>query len=69
MESNLVPIRTGNSVWISHIFLIPVIDPLDKMPRLSNECKAHLETALDSTDPSEKDFHIRQVLQAGGFED
>jgi len=38
------------------------------MAKLSNQCKEHLESALEMQDPSEKDFHIRQVLQAGGFE-
>ena len=35
---------------------------------LSNQCKEHLESALEEQDPSEKDFYIRQVLQAGGVE-
>ena len=41
----------------------------ENMTKLSDQCKAHLESALEMQDPSEKDFHIRQVLQAGGFED
>ncbi len=32
--------------------------------QLSPECTAHLEQALAETDPAEKDFHVRQVLQA-----
>ncbi len=39
------------------------------MARLRNECKEHLEIALESDDSSEKDFHIRQVLQASGVDD
>ena len=39
------------------------------MPKLSNQCKEHLESALETEEPAEKDFYIRQVLQAGGFED
>lgn len=35
---------------------------------LSDECKVHLEQALQSEERSEKDFHIRQVLQAGEIE-
>ncbi len=34
--------------------------------KLSDECKEHLETALQKDDPSQKNFHIRQVLQACG---
>lgn len=41
----------------------------DNMTKLSDQCKNHLESALEMEEPSEKDFHIRQVLQAGGFED
>lgn len=33
---------------------------------LSTECKEHLEQALETADPSEKDFHIRHVLQLCG---
>lgn len=36
--------------------------------RLSPECTAHLEKALAETDPAEKDFHVRQVLQASGVD-
>ena len=39
------------------------------MARLSEECTVHLEEALQCDDPSEKDFHIRQVLQACGVDD
>lgn len=30
---------------------------------LDDDCVEHLEAALAETDPSEKDFHIRHVLQ------
>lgn len=30
----------------------------------SEDCIAHLQAALELEDPAEKDFHIRQVLQA-----
>ncbi len=30
---------------------------------ITAECRKHLELALESEDPSEKDFHIRQALQ------
>ncbi|WP_174811782.1 hypothetical protein [Salinadaptatus halalkaliphilus] len=36
--------------------------------RLSDECIDHLETALQADESSEKDFHVRQVLQACGVE-
>ncbi|ELY43460.1 hypothetical protein [Natronorubrum sulfidifaciens] len=36
--------------------------------QLSDECTAHLEQALAETDPEEKDFHVRQVLQACGVD-
>ncbi len=39
------------------------------MGELSEDCKRHLESALDSDDPQEKDFHIRQVIQASGMDD
>ncbi len=39
------------------------------MVNLSKQCKEHLETALEEDDPSEKDFYIRQVLQACGGEE
>lgn len=37
--------------------------------RLPDHCLSHLERALDAEDPSEKDYHIRTVLQAYGVED
>ncbi|WP_165875179.1 hypothetical protein [Natrarchaeobius chitinivorans] len=36
--------------------------------KLSEQCKDHLEKALESDDPSEKDFHVRQVIQACGVD-
>lgn len=42
---------------------------MDSRTPLSSACKSHLEAALENDDPSEKDFHIRQVLQACGMED
>lgn len=30
---------------------------------LSDECRYHLEQALETADPDEKNFHIRHVLQ------
>ncbi|MDG5762082.1 hypothetical protein QA600_22465 [Natronococcus sp. A-GB1] len=39
------------------------------MAKLSQECKEHLEAALEEESPSEKDYYIRQVLQACGVED
>ncbi|TYT61764.1 hypothetical protein [Natrialba swarupiae] len=39
-------------------------DYLQSMSRLSEEAKTHLEQALQADEPSEKDFHIRNVLQA-----
>ncbi len=36
---------------------------------LSAECRQHLEEALQNEDPSEKDFHVRQVLQAYAEDD
>ena len=39
------------------------------MAKLSKRCKEHLESALETEDPSEKDYHIRQVLQACGADD
>ena len=39
------------------------------MGELSDGCRNHLEEALQNTDPSEKDFHIRQVLQACAVDD
>lgn len=37
--------------------------------KLSGQCKEHLESALEVDEASEKDYYIRQVLQAGGVED
>jgi len=34
------------------------------MTKLSDQCKEHLESALEMKEPSEKDYYIRQVLQA-----
>ena len=39
------------------------------MPGLSEGCREHLEDALRTDDPTEKNYHIRQVLQACGVED
>ncbi|GAB7117563.1 hypothetical protein JCM9743_00240 [Natrinema sp. JCM 9743] len=39
-----------------------------KMPKLADDCMEHLEKALQSDDPSEKNFHIRQVIQAYGVD-
>ena len=39
------------------------------MAKLSDECTEHLERALRADDPSTKDFHIRQVLQACAMDD
>jgi len=36
------------------------------MTELSDQCKEHLEAALQEDDSSEKDFYIHQVLQACG---
>ena len=38
------------------------------MPTLSEQCREHLERALQKEEASEKDFHIRQVLQASKAE-
>ncbi|WP_255190921.1 hypothetical protein [Natronobeatus ordinarius] len=35
---------------------------------LGEDCKEHLEKALEADDPSEKDFHIRHVLQVCGVD-
>ena len=35
-----------------------------RMTGLSEDAKTHLEQALQAKDSSEKDFHIRNVLQA-----
>jgi len=39
------------------------------MGELSADGRQHLEEALQNNDPSEKDFHIRQVLQVWGVDD
>ncbi|MFC3958569.1 hypothetical protein [Halovivax cerinus] len=39
------------------------------LSQLSDECRTHLERALATDDPAEKDFHIRTVMQAGCVED
>ncbi|MFA9417068.1 hypothetical protein [Natrinema sp. HArc-T2] len=39
------------------------------MSELTDNCREHLEQALQHDDPSEKDFHIRQVIQACGVDD
>ncbi|GAA1335066.1 hypothetical protein GCM10009647_077040 [Streptomyces sanglieri] len=39
------------------------------MAKLSAQCKEHLESALETKDPAEKDYHIRQVLQACGVDE
>jgi hypothetical protein len=36
---------------------------------MSEQSLEHLERALQCDDPSEKDYHIRQVLQASGVGD
>lgn len=38
------------------------------MRELSEDCKEHLQKALENDDPSEKNFHIRQVIQAWGVD-
>ena len=38
------------------------------MTNLTDSSKSHLREALRNDDPSEKDFHIRQVLQADGVD-
>jgi len=50
---------------IYDVFRIAYID----MSNLSEGCKDHLEKALQSDEPSKKDYHIRQVLQACGVDD
>ncbi|WP_290816028.1 hypothetical protein [Halovivax sp.] len=35
------------------------------LSQLSEECRAHLEKALETDDPAEKNYHIRAVMQAG----
>lgn len=42
---------------------------MNSTTRLNKECIEHLEAALDTDDPTEKNFHIRQVLQMCGAED
>jgi len=39
------------------------------MTELSEACKEHLFEALSSENPSDKDYHIRQVLQISGTTD
>ncbi|MEY7851584.1 hypothetical protein AB7C87_20560 [Natrarchaeobius sp. A-rgal3] len=38
------------------------------MTKLSDWSREHLEKALQSDDPSEKDFYVRQVIQAEGVD-
>lgn len=35
------------------------------LSKLSDRCREHLEQALAADDPSEKDYHSRNVMQAG----
>jgi len=61
----------ANSAWKLRLTFINYLMShilSENMAKLSDQCKDHLESALEREDPSEKDFHIRQVLQAGGFE-
>lgn len=39
---------------------------MNAMGNLSTECISHLEQALETDDPKEKNFHIRHVLQLCG---
>jgi len=39
------------------------------MSELCEGCKDHLEAAIEEPDPAEKNYHIRQVLQACGIEE
>jgi hypothetical protein len=39
------------------------------MTELNENCKEHLYEALSSEDPSDKNYHIRQVLQISGETD
>ncbi len=39
------------------------------MQKLTDNCRKHLEEALQTDDPSEKNFHIRQVMQVCGVDD
>lgn len=39
------------------------------MPRLTEGGREHLERALQTDETEEKNFHIRQVLQAYGVDD
>lgn len=43
-------------------------EPESGMVEFDDQSKRHLEEALTKQDPSEKDFHIRQVLQAHNTE-
>jgi len=45
-----------------------VQEPESGMVEFDDQSKRHLEEALTKQDPSEKDFHIRQVLQAHNTE-
>ncbi|WP_200840383.1 MULTISPECIES: hypothetical protein [Natrialba] len=38
------------------------------MTKLSHQSQDHLERALQTDDPSEKDFYVRQVIQAEGVD-
>ena len=38
------------------------------MRKLPDSSRKHLEQALQQDDPSEKDFHIRQVMQVCGVD-
>jgi hypothetical protein len=38
------------------------------MSELCEGCKDHLEAAIEASDPAEKNYHIRQVLQVCGTE-
>jgi len=42
--------------------------PCAKMEKLPDDCREHLDKALETDDPSEKDFHIRQVMQVCGVD-
>jgi hypothetical protein len=39
------------------------------MTELCDGCRDHLEAALRTDDPSEKNYHIREVLQTCGIDD
>ncbi|ELZ08514.1 hypothetical protein C479_14283 [Halovivax asiaticus JCM 14624] len=40
-----------------------------RLSQLSESCRTHLELALATDDPAEKDYHIRSVMQAGCVEE